>query len=117
MKAKITIILLCVIALSCSKVIDTQTGLASYYSPKLDGNKTASGEIYKNRKLTAAHRTLEFGTKVLVTNLENGKSVKVVINDRGPFIKNRIIDLSYSAAKKIGLQKKGIARVKLNILN
>ena len=116
MKGKIIIVLLCFIALSCSKVIDTQTGNASYYAPELDGNKTASGEIYKNRKLTAAHRTLKFGTKVLVTNLENGKSVKVVINDRGPYVKNRIIDLSYAAAKKIDLHKKGITKVKLNIL-
>jgi rare lipoprotein A len=95
-----------------AKVIE---GQASYYSDKLDGNKTASGEPYKKNKLTAAHRTLPFGTKVKVTYLKTGKSVEVVINDRGPHSKGRIIDLSGAAAKKIGLKEDGHGKVKLEI--
>jgi rare lipoprotein A len=95
-----------------AKVIE---GQASYYADKLDGNKTASGEPYKKNKLTAAHRTLPFGTKVKVTYLKTGKSVKVVINDRGPHAKGRIIDLSGAAAKKIGLKEDGHGKVKLEI--
>lgn len=77
------------------------------------GKKTASGEIYRSSKLTAAHRTLPFGTEVKVTNLSNGRSVKVRINDRGPYKKGRIIDLSKAAARKLGLLQKGIATVKI----
>lgn len=90
-------------------------GIASYYAKKFHGRRTASGEIFDMYKLTAAHRTLPFGTRVLVTNLTNGKSVVVKINDRGPFIKGRIIDLSYEAARRIGIT--GIAKVKLVIIN
>ena len=90
-------------------------GQASYYADKLDGNKTASGEPYDKNKLTAAHRTLTFGTKIKVTYLKTGKSVEVVINDRGPHAKNRIIDLSGAAAKKIGLTEDGHGRVQLEI--
>jgi len=90
-------------------------GQASYYSDKLDGNKTAGGEPYNKNKLTAAHRTLPFGTKVKVTYLKTGKSVEVVINDRGPHAKGRVIDLSGAAAKKIGLIEDGHGRVKLEI--
>lgn len=90
-------------------------GVASYYGKKFHGRKTASGEIYDMYKLTAAHRTLPFGTRVLVTNLANGKSVVVKINDRGPFIKGRIIDLSYEAARRIGIT--GLGKVKLVVLN
>jgi rare lipoprotein A len=90
-------------------------GQASYYSDKLDGNKTASGEPYKKNKHTAAHRTLPFGTKIKVTYLKSGKSVEVVINDRGPHSKGRIFDLSGAAAKKIGLKEDGHGKVKLEI--
>ena len=90
-------------------------GQASYYSDKLDGNKTASGEPYDKNKMTAAHRTLPFGTKVKVTYLKTGKSVDVVINDRGPHAKSRIIDLSGAAAKEIGLVADGHGQVKLEI--
>ncbi len=91
----------------------SQTGKASYYADKFDGRKTASGEIFRNQKLTAAHKTLPFGTKVKVTNLNNGKTVKVRVNDRGPFIPGRIIDLSKRAAKKIKLDEEGVAKVKI----
>lgn len=89
------------------------TGKASYYTT---GTHTASGERYNKHGLTAAHRTFKFGTRVKVTNLSNGKSVIVRINDRGPFIKGRIIDLSLGAAKQIGLTHSGVARVKIQKL-
>jgi rare lipoprotein A len=90
-----------------------QEGEASYYSDKLHGNKTASGEIYDKEALTAAHRTFAFGTKVKVTNLETGKSVVVVVNDRGPRAKNRIIDVSGAAARELGMIETGHIKVKL----
>jgi len=88
-------------------------GIASWYGPGFHGKQTASGEIYNMYKLTAAHKTLPLGTYVKVINLENGKSVIVKVNDRGPFVEGRIIDLSYAAARKIGMLKKGTAKVKL----
>lgn len=94
---------------------EVQEGAASYYSDKLDGNKTASGEIYNKNGLTAAHRTLPFGTKVKVTYLKTGKSVVVVINDRGPYAKSRILDLSGAAAKKVGMIDDGHGKIKLEI--
>lgn len=91
-----------------------QIGTASWYGPELQGRKTASGERFNANALTAAHRTLPLGTTAVVTNLETGKSVKVRINDRGPFVKGRKIDLSRAAARKIGISKKrGVARVKI----
>ncbi|WP_439505189.1 septal ring lytic transglycosylase RlpA family protein [Sediminibacterium sp.] len=89
----------------------SESGVASYYADKYDGRKTSNGEIFRQRKLTAAHKTLPFGTKVKVTNLSNGQSVKVRINDRGPFIQGRIIDLSKKAAKKIDLVNTGVTKV------
>jgi rare lipoprotein A len=91
----------------------SRTGVASYYNDRHQGKKTASGELYQNTKFTAAHRTLPFGTEVKVTNLANGKSVTVHINDRGPYAKGRLIDLSKIAAKEIGLIKMGVAKVKI----
>nr|WP_163329154.1 septal ring lytic transglycosylase RlpA family protein [Desulfurobacterium thermolithotrophum] len=88
-------------------------GIASWYGPGFHGRRTASGEIYNMYKLTAAHKTLPLGTYVKVINLENGRSVIVKINDRGPFVRGRIIDLSYAAAKKIKMLKKGTAKVKI----
>ena len=90
-------------------------GIASFYGKEFHGRKTASGEVYDMYKLTAAHRTLPFGTKVKVVNLLNGRSVTVRINDRGPFKKERVIDLSFEAARRIGIS--GTAKVKLIILN
>jgi rare lipoprotein A len=91
-------------------------GVASYYGPGFHRKKTASGERFNMYKLTAAHRTLPFGTRVKVTNIENGRSVVVRINDRGPFRKGRVIDLSLAAARKIGLVGSGTAKVRLKIL-
>lgn len=91
-------------------------GRASYYGPGFQGKKTASGERFDMNALTAAHRRLPFGTRVRVTNLDNGKAVVVRINDRGPFKKSRIIDLSLAAARKIGMTTTGTARVRLEVL-
>lgn len=90
-----------------------QVGNASWYGPAHDGKETASGEAFDQRKLTAAHRTLPFGTKAVVTNLETGKSVAVTINDRGPYVKGRKIDLSHAAARQIGMSRTGVAKVKI----
>src|SRR5262245_26290667 len=90
-----------------------QTGRASWYGPQHQGKRTASGEIFDRALFTAAHPTLPFGTKVKVTNLANGKSVEVKINDRGPFTKNRIIDLSQAAAKALEMTQTGTATVRL----
>jgi len=92
------------------------TGYASWYGKEYHGRKTSSGEIYDMYALTAAHRTLPLGSAVKVTNLENDRTVDVRINDRGPFIEDRVIDLSYSAAKAIGMLNQGIARVRLDLL-
>lgn len=91
-------------------------GQASYYASKFHGRPTANGEKFDNGRLTAAHRTLPFGTKVRVTNLENGRSVVVRVNDRGPFVKGRIIDLSQAAAKRIDMVRAGVVRVKVEPL-
>ena len=91
----------------------TEEGIASYYADSLDGNSTASGEPYDKNDMTAAHRTLPFGTEVSVTNLDNGKEVVVRINDRGPHAKSRVIDVSGAAAKKLGLLDSGTAKVRI----
>ena len=93
----------------------TEEGRASYYADSLSGNPTASGEAYDKDALTAAHRTLPFDTTVLVTNLDNNKSVVVRINDRGPHSKSRIIDVSGAAAKQLGLMDSGTAKVRLEV--
>jgi len=94
----------------------SEKGLASWYGKPYHGRITASGERYDMHQLTAAHRTLPFGTLVRVTNLENGRDVKVRITDRGPFVKGRIIDLSYAAAKRLGMVDAGVVRVRLRIV-
>jgi len=94
----------------------TEKGIASWYGPNFHGKKTANGEIYNMYALTAAHKLLPFNTRVLVTNLSNNKQVVVRINDRGPFVKNRIIDLSYLAAKKIQMITTGTAPVLLKVI-
>jgi len=96
--------------------INVQTGEASYYADSLHGNKTASGKPYDKNGMTAAHRSLPFDTKVKVTYLKTGKSVEVVINDRGPHAKNRIIDLSGAAARAVGLVEDGHGKVELEVL-
>ena len=122
-KPLVTLILatLTLFLLSCTQHYPTgkpvhyeATGNASWYGPDFAGKKTANGERFNPGDLTAAHRTLPFNTRLKVTNLKNGKSVIVRINDRGPYADGRIIDLSRAAAKKIGMLNSGTARVKLN---
>ena len=118
------ILYLCILAtviLSCRSVpkkepSHIQTGLASWYGPNFHGKTTSSREVYNMYDMTAAHRTLPFGTYVMVTNLDNGKSVKVKINDRGPFVKDRIIDLSYAAAQVLDAVGPGVVPVKIEVL-
>lgn len=95
----------------------SQTGKASFYADKFEGHSTASGEKYKHNKLTAAHKTLPFGTVVRVTNLANGNTVEVMINDRGPYVDGRIIDLSKSAAEKLAFTNLGVTDVKVEVVD
>jgi rare lipoprotein A len=95
----------------------SQTGKASFYADKFEGHPTASGEKYKHNKLTAAHKTLPFGTKIRVTNVENSQTVDVVINDRGPYVDGRVVDLSKSAAEKLGFVAKGLTDVKIDVID
>lgn len=95
----------------------TQTGKASFYADKFEGSPTASGEKYRHSKKTAAHKTLPFGTKVRVTNLENNKTIEVVVNDRGPYVDGRIIDLSRSAAEELDYINKGLAEVRIEVID
>lgn len=96
---------------------DAKTSFASFYHDKFNGRKTASGEIFSNSKMTAANRTLPFGTKVKVTNLRSGKSVIVEINDRGPFHSSRALDLTKAAYKAIGDPRKGTMPVEYEIID
>jgi peptidoglycan lytic transglycosylase len=93
-----------------------QTGIASWYGPGFHGEATSSGEVYDQRQLTAAHRTLPLGTRVEVTNLDNGRTIEVRVNDRGPFVGDRIIDLSYAAAQALEMIGPGTAPVQIQIL-
>ena len=99
-----------------SKSLKSLEGIASYYADDFHGKKTANGEIYDMYKMTAAHRSLPFNTKVKVTNLNNDRSIVVRVNDRGPFKLERIIDLSLGAATQLGMKGTGTARVKLEVL-
>jgi rare lipoprotein A len=111
------VLLLALVATSCHRKgipSGSETGMASFYAESYNGKKTANGEIYNSSALTAAHKTLPFGTKVKVTNLSNGKSVKVRVNDRGPFVAGRIIDLTKKAAKKIDMVNAGVVKVKIS---
>lgn len=100
----------------CSAFAQTEFGTASFYGIDFNGRKTASGEVYSQNKLTAAHKTLPLGTIIKVTNAQNNKSVFVKVNDRGPFVKGRIIDLSTKAAELLGYRNKGTAYVKIEIV-
>jgi rare lipoprotein A len=95
---------------------DDFEGMASYYADKFVGKKTANGEIYTHNKLTCAHRTLPFGTKLKVTNPENEVSLILTVNDRGPFTSTRVLDVSKSAAQHLGMIPKGVIRLKVEIL-
>jgi rare lipoprotein A len=94
---------------------EVQQGIASWYGKDFHGRQTSSGEVYDMYQLTCAHQTLPLGTMVMVTNLENGKSVELKVNDRGPFVKGRIIDVSYAAAKMLDMAEKGTAPVKVEV--
>lgn len=94
-----------------------EDGVASWYGPGFDGHHTSNGEVYDMHQFTAAHRTLPFNSVIRVTNLTNGKQTEVRINDRGPFVGNRIIDLSYAAAQAIGMVGPGTAQVRLDVVS
>lgn len=95
---------------------DIGTGMASYFNREMAGQRTANGEICDPETLTAAHRSVAFGDKIRVTNQANGQSVVVRVNDRGPYTRRRIIDISYAAARAIGMHRSGTARVSLTLL-
>lgn len=109
---RVTLALLLLTLGSCSPKISEQ-GKASFYADFFQGRQTSNGETFKQRKLTAAHRSLPFGTRVKVKNLKNGKTVRVRINDRGPFVDGRIIDLSKKAAKRLGMVNDGVVPVEI----
>jgi rare lipoprotein A len=94
-----------------------ETGLAAVYSDALNGHRTASGKRYNRNRLTAAHKTLPFGTKVKVTNIKNGKSVELTVTDRGPRQADRILDITPAAAHKLGIPHKGMGQVKLEVVS
>jgi rare lipoprotein A len=94
-----------------------EVGWASWYGEKFHGRRTASGEVYDMYQLTAAHKTLPLGTSVIVTHVNNGKSVEVTVNDRGPFVRGRIIDLSYAAAQALEMVEQGVAKVRVEVLD
>jgi rare lipoprotein A len=118
MKKPLLIALACsFFTVSCHRKLfpgGSETGLASYYSETYNGKRTANGEIFNSYDYTAAHKKLPFGTKVKVTNLSNGKTVKVRVNDRGPFVQGRIIDLTKAAAKKLDMVSAGVTKVKIS---
>ncbi len=103
-------------AATAEDVVSSREGTASFYANILHGRKTASGAIYDRNEFTAAHRKLRFGTQVRVTNLLNQQTVQVTVNDRGPYVHSREIDLSYAAARELGLVKRGVAPVRIDVL-
>jgi rare lipoprotein A len=119
-KRQFTYILICIL-LAGTAILQadefSETGMASWYGGKFQGRKTANGETFDTNKLTAAHKTLPFGTIVKVVNLQNDESVEVRINDRGPFVEGRIIDLSRAGADAIGMVCSGVAPVRLEIVS
>ena len=94
----------------------TQSGQGSYYANKFSGRPTASGTPYRPSKMTAAHNTLAFGTRIRVTNVRNGRSVKVIVNDRGPHVAGRIVDVSGRAARRLDLVRAGVVPVRLEVI-
>lgn len=99
------------------KQFKQQTGMASWYGRQFHGRLTANGERFNMHNMTAAHKSLPLGCTVRVTNKENGKSVIVKVNDRGPFVGNRVLDLSYAASKALGFTDKGLAKVHIEVLS
>ncbi len=114
---KYSAVLLILLILTAIPLFAFESGTASWYGGKFQGRKTANGEIFDTYKFTAAHKTLPFNTIVRVTNLNNGLSVEVRINDRGPFVKGRIIDLSRAAAEKLDMTASGVAPVRIEIIS
>ncbi|RLB65313.1 MAG: septal ring lytic transglycosylase RlpA family lipoprotein [Deltaproteobacteria bacterium] len=127
-----TLLLLCALCLGCMhrqsshfdyslpehpRLIKSQEGIASWYGRDFHGKRTSNGDIYDMNKLTAAHKELPLGSRVRVTNLENRRQVDVLINDRGPFVRGRIIDLSYAAAKALDMVDQGTALVRITLLS
>lgn len=110
-------VLICSMIITSTLSAQIQTGKASFYADSFEGSPTASGEKYKANKLTAAHKTLPFGTVVKVTNLANKESVNVTINDRGPYVEGRVIDLSKAAAEKLKFFSQGIAEVSIEVVD
>jgi rare lipoprotein A len=108
---------LCLNFMLVSVFAQVQTGKASFYADKFEGSYTASGEKYKHSKLTAAHKSLPFGTKVRLTNVANNQTAEVVINDRGPYVEDRIVDVSKAAAEQLGFVNQGLAEVKLEVID
>ena len=117
MKTRFILILFLMLCPACFSEIYKSNVEASYYADKFHGRKTASGEVFNMYSMTCAHKTLPFGTVLRVTNLGNSKTVDVRVNDRGPFVKGREIDLSKAAAQKLDMIKSGTARVKIEIIN
>jgi rare lipoprotein A len=117
MKNLSLLLLISLLSSACFAQTFTQTGIASFYADKFEGRPTASGEKYKHSKMTAAHKTLPFGTILKVKNLSNGKIIEVRVNDRGPFVEGRIIDLSKMAAKKLDFINQGIVKVEITSIN
>lgn len=111
-----TLIIAAPFAAQATADADLGSGHASYYGNELAGRRTASGEMFDPSAFTAAHRTVAFGTRVKVTHLGNGREVVVRVNDRGPWGRGRIIDLSYAAAKELGMHRSGTAQVKLTLV-
>lgn len=112
-------VLLCLYSCCClagTPAGAAQYGLASYYGPEFEGRATASGEIFDPRALTCAHRELPFGTRVKVTNMKNKKWTIVRVNDRGPWVAGRIVDLSRAAASQIGMIADGVVRVRIEVV-
>ena len=105
--------LMMIAAISVGSEMGPAEGVISYYADSLHGNVTASGEKYDKNKMTAAHKSLAFGTRVRVTNLDNGNSVVVVVNDRGPFVEGRILDVSRHAADQLDMGERGLVNARI----
>lgn len=112
-----TLLIACMATTAVAHEVETEQGVASFYSDRFQGATTASGERFDQQELTAAHPSLPFGTKVLVTRPDTGQEVEVLINDRGPFVQGRVIDLSKRAAMKLGMIRRGTAPVLLTLLD
>ena len=112
-RALVAVLLAAAFPVTAEAAPPAETGLASFYGDEFQGRRTASGQPYDKGRLTCAHRSHPFGAWLEVTNLENGRKVRVMVNDRGPFVKGRVVDLSREGARQLGMLKRGTARVKV----